>query len=128
MAQDGNIEIKGMVLKPFDYERAITGARVVTRSGKRVTNLMHFDDAIGYVLAGTVDGLLLIWYANGNRFEESEPSQYDLFMAHENKTMYCSVYLEVGHFITGNTLYETPEQAESDLVDGSWVGEVTFQI
>ncbi|SKA30033.1 hypothetical protein SAMN04488128_103207 [Chitinophaga eiseniae] len=122
--------IAGIPCKPFDRQKAESGAPVISRNALRLVDFYFFNTHDDQPLYGQLQGDYCPrrYTETGKYFTDGSDSEYDLFIMPTTTTMYCSVYLEDGRFITGNTLYETREQAESDLVDGSWVGEVKFNI
>jgi len=66
---------------PFDLEKALAGAKVVTRGGQIVTELYHLKTIDKYYcLVGVVNGELRQWDKKGY-FDASGCDIYDLFMA-----------------------------------------------
>jgi len=69
-------------MKPFDLEAALAGAKVVTRDGRPVTQLVAFDLGVtSYrTLYGAVGRFVCDWLITGKRVESRE-DDFDLFMA-----------------------------------------------
>jgi hypothetical protein len=68
-------------MKPFNLEAALAGAKVVTRDGSEVTQLVKFNiDKAGYVLYGVLKSEVHSWLINGRYFIVDEANN-DLFMA-----------------------------------------------
>lgn len=73
--------------KPFDLKEALAGAKVVTRAGREVTQLVLFHDVeTVYPLKGVSEGMLFNWDGDGN-FYKTTPGHYmDLFLGVEPVT------------------------------------------
>lgn len=75
-------------LAPFDLEKALEGAEVVTRDGRPVTNLTLFEVAEpgDYCLTGILDGKMDQWTRHGSYYRYSpalntqQDYNADLFM------------------------------------------------
>jgi hypothetical protein len=70
------------MMKEFNLEQALAGAKVCTRDGREVTQLKLFD-GVTYGLVGVIQGNLYTWAANGTA--DTGPCR-DLFMAPVKKT------------------------------------------
>lgn len=73
-------------MKPFNLERALAGDPVVTRDGRKVTQLMMFDaSALAKPVAGVIHGVcdvVFSWTKNGySSIYPGAPLLDDLFMA-----------------------------------------------
>ena len=79
-------------MKPFNLEAALAGAPVVTRDGRKVTQL-HLFSGVTYPLYAIVDerAIPYSWYANGTQ-SKTESSPIDLFMATVKKKGWISIY------------------------------------
>jgi hypothetical protein len=77
-----------MKTKPFNLEEALAGKPVVTRNGKKVTNLTQLllkgKDTSEYVLAGVVEGHIATFTIDG-RYNNVTYSTLDLVMDSETK-------------------------------------------
>lgn len=67
-------------MKPFDLEKALSGAPVITRDGREVTQLTKFDITVGIALVGVLNGGVKRWYGDG-RYVSDRDFCIDLFMA-----------------------------------------------
>ena len=68
-------------MKLFNLEAALAGAKVVTRDGSEVTQLVKFNiDKAGYVLYGVLESEVHSWLINGRYFIVDRDNN-DLFMA-----------------------------------------------
>jgi hypothetical protein len=68
-------------MKEFDLNKALNGAKVVTRSGDDIQELTLFENANHFseCLVGVCNGRLLTFYDNG-RFILTEDHKHDLFL------------------------------------------------
>lgn len=67
-------------MKPFNLEAALRGEPVVTRDGRKVTQVTKFDVAPGAdSVFAVIDGLVFSFYCDGSGLEAE--STIDLFMA-----------------------------------------------
>lgn len=78
-------------MRPFDLEKALAGAKVVTRDGREVTQLTKFDTCRDWCLIGLLDGDFRSYDVNG-KYKRNEESDKDLFMAHEKQSIWVNVY------------------------------------
>ena len=68
-------------MEPFDLEKALAGAPVVTRNGKPVAELHYFKTAERpYKVCAVIDGEVVVLTAKGAYYTEGEHA-FDLFMA-----------------------------------------------
>ena len=70
-------------MKPFSKFEAISGAPVVTREGKKVTQLKEFEVPGPFQVVGLVDGNqgISTWTDDGKYYGDGSQSHMDLFMA-----------------------------------------------
>ena len=70
-------------MKPFSKFKAISGAPVVTREGKKVTQLKEFEVPGPFQVVGLVDGNqgISTWTDDGKYYGDGSQSHMDLFMA-----------------------------------------------
>ena len=70
-------------MKPFSKFKAISGAPVVTREGKKVTQLKEFEVSGPFQVVGLVDGNqgISTWTDDGMYYGDGSQSHLDLFMA-----------------------------------------------
>jgi hypothetical protein len=89
--------VEGELVRPFDLEKALAGEPVVTRSGKKVTQLTHFKyrdlSQAPYPLYGVIESLTLnYWTFEGKAAYRSCESNDDLFMASTKQTAVVEVW------------------------------------
>lgn len=99
-------------MKPFNLEEALAGKPVVTRLGKKVTGIYHFDKAktIFRVIAQIEGEYGLQSYSPDGRWKDSQESDdLDLFMDATYK--YFNVYYK-GTDAWCGTFCDTPELAK----------------
>jgi len=81
-------------MKPFDLEKALNGAPVVTRDGREVTHLYLFPvEGLKYPLYGVIwnergEKSIESFTRNGLEYAEYEQNDADLFMKTEKKIGY----------------------------------------
>ena len=81
-----------MKLEKFNLEKALNGAKVVTRGGLEVTQLTKFQGlGILRTLVGVLGGCMKTWCSNGT-FRGGEEHILDLFLAVEPKSIWVNVY------------------------------------
>ena len=70
-------------MKPFSKFEAISGKPVVTRDGKKVTQLKEFELDGPFQIVGVVEGKreTSSWTDDGNCYGDGSQSHLDLFMA-----------------------------------------------
>ena len=111
-------------MKPFNLERALAGDKVVTRSGKEINQLHQFNVeksqfSVFAVVCGRTE-----CFTESRRFfgEHSEDSEFDLFMASEQKECWINIYKGVnGKVTSGEAIYYSKQAAidqadETDLI------------
>lgn len=80
-------------MKPFNLEAALSGAKVVTRDGREVTEIYLFKNtAIEYPLAAIIDGGVHCFSKSGSDYSNNEESGYDLFMAGTKREGWVNIY------------------------------------
>ena len=77
-------------MKPFDLEKALAGAPVVTRIGKEVTQVVFFNASTTFPVRAVIDGTIYSYTTAGARF--GGVNDLDLFMAPVKKVAYINVY------------------------------------
>jgi hypothetical protein len=91
------------------YYKPIKPSIMFTKNGKKVTNLC-FVKELG-VQVGTVDGKVLTWDKSGKKHK----SKLDL---NTTKVMYANAYVFGGKLKIDSTLYNTPNEAETNAMRG----------
>jgi len=82
-------------MKPFNLERALAGEPVITRNGKKVTELLLFKSGkLIQPLFGIIEGEegYFCFNKDGMYNISSTEASYDLFMALEKKSVWVNVY------------------------------------
>ena len=80
-------------MKKFDLEKALAGEPVVTRDGRRVSQLTLFNIVNApMVLYGVIDGNLYSWSREGTAGSTNSSKRHDLFILPIEKTYWMNVY------------------------------------
>lgn len=75
-------------MKPFDLKQALAGAKVVTRDGREVTQMVVFDLAEPtYIVHAVVAGIVKSYTKDGEFDHTSKDHDNDLFMYDESKIL-----------------------------------------
>jgi hypothetical protein len=80
-----------MKLEKFNLEKALNGAKIVTRDGREVTQLTKFEDAEDYSLGAVLEGKIQSWSIDGYCYIE-EKSNTDLFLVVEPQRIWINIY------------------------------------
>lgn len=94
-------------LLPFDLDKALKGAKVVTRISKVVSNLTHFSMVEkDFSLVGVVDTKLMIFTSEGYYLGNQTESINDLFIVSTLKEYYVVLFRKLGcvNICTTNTM------------------------
>jgi hypothetical protein len=103
-----------MKTKPFNLEKALNGAKVVTRDGRKVTQLTKFECLSLDSLGGVLDNQLRTWTTQGLFIPNYGESDADLFLAVKPKRIWVNVYIFHDTIQTvGN--YNTLEAAKKSI-------------
>ena len=97
-------------MKPFNLQEALAGKPVVTRDGRTVTALHLFDCDLKFPLGAVIESCSCIYAFRKDGTWTSEPSEYDLFMASVEKTVWVNLYQ---HAIFR---HETEQEADAGLI------------
>jgi hypothetical protein len=103
-----------MKLEKFDLEKAINGAKVVTRDGKEVKQLTYFDlsDDHKYHLYGVVGKSIRCWTITGQYEPSDDNYDLDLFLAVEPQRIWVNVFKnKYGNLYVGFLTYVSKEIA-----------------
>jgi hypothetical protein len=107
-----------MKLEKFDLEKALNGAKVVTRDGREVTQLKKFEGLKEYILAGVVDNNLQTWTTQGLFIADSAGEcRTDLFLAVEPQRIWVNVYTNNSGIYTGRGNYNKLEAAKKAIAE-----------
>jgi hypothetical protein len=105
-----------MKLEKFDLEKALNGAKVVTRNGREVSQLTNFENLNDdYPLIGVVDRSIRTWTTQGLFVgDHAGECDEDLFLAVEPKRIWLNVYVSHGTIQTSAN-YNTLEAAKKAI-------------
>jgi hypothetical protein len=106
-----------MKLEKFDLEKALNGAKVVTRDGREVKELTKFEGFKDYPLVGIVDSQLHTWTTQGLISLHLGECGADLFLAVEPKRIWVNVYNRNGKLWLGGCQYDSLTEAKLHAVD-----------
>jgi hypothetical protein len=107
-------------MKPFNLERALAGAPVVTRDGREVTQLKLFDiPGDTDPLWGVVNECLESWTADG-RWRDEEDS-LDLFMAPVVKEGWAGIYHYSDGWQVGGPIHATEKEVTDKGMRAAYV-------
>jgi len=99
-------------MKKFNLEKALAGEPVVTRNGKKVTDLKLFNTQKFFKLFGVIDDDLESFNIEGHcLFKEGH--EHDLFMANGTKSIWVNVYKKQNGEIFLGSLLTSEEDARS---------------
>jgi hypothetical protein len=116
-----------MKLEKFNLQKALNGAKIVTRDGREVTQLTKFEDAEDYPLGAVIEGKIQSWNIDGYYYIEEE-SDTDLFLAVEMQSAWVNIYRHsnrIDMLISGT--YKTKEVAIKNISEG-WEYIKTIEI
>lgn len=78
-------------MKPFDLEKAKAGAKLVTRDGREVDELHHFEHATGnYSVESVIGGCIQSHTVDGKYYDDAKEHPLDLFLATVERTAYVN--------------------------------------
>lgn len=100
------------MLIPFDLEKALSGAKVVTRDGRLITDWHYFKNTnetypIYFVHKDTIETCMI-----DGTFNHNSKSSLDLLLEIECKSFYMNVYEGEAGGIFGGHIYSTKESCE----------------
>lgn len=114
--------------KKFNLEEALNGAKLETREGRKVKEIVLFEDTnnthpfIAVVENNDVEGddCIFRYTTNGRFLSDDQDNKFDLFIVEEPKTYYINVYKDFGTNVVtiGGKLYNTEEEAKDSATDG----------
>lgn len=100
-----------MKLEKFDLEKALNGAKVVTRDRREVKQLTKFECSRIYSLVGVLDNFIQTWTSEGIFDTEYEGECLaDLFLAVEPNSVWVNVYQQDGIIKIGGP-FKTKKEA-----------------
>lgn len=118
-------------MKEFDLAKALKGAKVVTRDGREVSEIVFLQTAdYSSCVIAVIDGTVFEHDVNG-KFNPPNESDYDLFMQPEIKTYYINVYKKQDEYqpIQLSTPYKNLKDAEKfRALDSHYIGTFPFEV
>lgn len=103
-------------MSPFDLEKALAGAKVVTRDGREVTQLTKFDVRGDFPLTGIIQNKRESFKLNG-KYSDHIESHYDLFMAPQKQSIWVNVY-EGDILVLGHSRNKSFDEAKLNIHEG----------
>lgn len=108
-----------MNLKPFNLEEALENPeRVVTRDGRKVTQLTKFDCSFPYPLYAVIQGTLKKFTLNG-LYIDGHNDNTDLFLLPQTKTLWIVIIQTKDYNFTSLT-FETDEKAKEYIIRSNY--------
>jgi hypothetical protein len=119
-------------MKPFNLEKALEGDPVITRDGRKVTDIHYFriKDLDASVMVG-IDNTELKSYDTNGKYYQNNDSYYDLFMAPIIKTYWINIYKYCDNTIIQSKVYESKENADNNKqisTSYSFIKTISFEI
>ena len=100
-----------MKLEKFNLQKALNGAKIVTRDGREVTQLTKFEDAEEYPLGAVLEGKIQSWSIDGYYYiDRLGENNADLFIEGKVRRAWVNVYGHGRDILTGGC-YRTREDA-----------------
>lgn len=106
-----------MNLKPFNLEKALAGDPVVTRDGRKVTEIAHFKTFYNSQnIIAVLNGQFYSFFENGQYIAQDQDTEFDLRMAPKivKKSGWLNVY---PNNAVGYTVHPTKESADINKCD-----------
>ena len=99
-----------MKLEKFNLEKALNGAKVVTRDGREVSQFTKFDTYEKFSLYGVVNDEIQCWDIKGRYYEGANPN-IDLFIEGEVQSVWVNVYRNKYNSVYTGQSYTSKEHA-----------------
>jgi len=104
-----------MKLEKFNLEKALNGAKVVTRDGCEVTQLTKFESNERNIIYGVIESNIFNWDIDGCvSYFDSKIKHLDIFIAVEPKSIWVNLYSTIDGGIILGHCYKIKEDAEYD--------------
>ena len=106
-------------MKKFNLQKALEGAKVVTRAGKDVTQLTIFNIGNTILLAAVIDNEICKFLENGtcDFLYNGCQSNNDLFM--DAPEIWVNIYYSKEKGVWGSQFYESKEEAKENIISES---------
>ena len=109
-----------MRTKEFNLEEALNGAKVVTRDGREVTQLVKFESVGNYPLVGVLSGRVSNWTIEGMFRQDIKESEADLFLVVKPKSVWVNVYVDDKGFLMLSSTCDSKSQAIQTITKGEF--------
>jgi hypothetical protein len=96
-------------MKPFNLLEAKAGKPLVTRDGKKVLELRVFNTDVERPLIAVIEKKIFAFDLNG-KFNPSQDTGSDLFMALEKKSIWVNVYNDGDSLCLSKVKFDTQEE------------------
>jgi hypothetical protein len=103
-------------MEKFNLEEALAGKPVVTRNGKKVTELHLFKSTTGKPVIAIVEGLVAGYTILG-KDDDARDSIWDLFMAPQKKSIWVNVHHCGNTLALGRGRYPTEAEAREKITN-----------
>lgn len=123
-------------MKPFDLQKALDGADVVTRSGQKVLEItaLKMETICPYTVFSFIEGqedYYRTYTKKGKADTTVEVHGYDLFMRPYIKTYWINIYRNDEYIYNTGDTYETEAEAQQERqrrIQQGFVKQITFDI
>jgi hypothetical protein len=105
-----------MKLEKFDLEKALNGAKVVTRDGREVLELTKFKNIKDYPLVGVLNNEIYAWTIEGYYVDGFEEDDANLYIEGKVQSVWVNVYKSDKQNILVTGSYKTKETALNCIV------------
>lgn len=104
-------------MKPFNLQEALAGKPVVTRDGRKVTEIYHFKTGTSvYSVHACIDGCIREYTQRGTYYETGNGSDFDLFMEEPVVEGWVNILCTSdGILRVSSTVYATKELALANI-------------
>ena len=115
-------------LKPFDLEAALNGAAVVTRGGRKVTEIVVLKNTFyGKNVLALINNGLYSFKQDGKAEEDAEHFN-DLFMKPQQVTKWVNIYSTKNGYLWSGSLFDTKEKAQESREGAIDTIQITFEL
>jgi len=103
-------------MKKFNLFEALEGKPVITKNGKKVTQITKFNNVktLPYCICGVVEGSLESWSIEG-KYHHSHESQLDIYMAEESKTIWINVWKHVKDGSLSASIHSRKDKCDNEI-------------
>jgi hypothetical protein len=103
-------------MKKFNLSEALEGKPVITKNGKKVTQITKFDNVTitKYSICGVVEGSLENWSIEG-KYNLTHQSEFDIYMAEEKKTIWINVWKHVKDGSLSASIHSRKDKCDMEI-------------